>query len=344
MTFASPQYLMLLATLPLAAAVVYWAMRRRSLALDRVGNADLVRRLTASANTGGRARKAALVIVALGLAIVALARPQWGATTQVVEREGVQLIVALDISKSMLAEDLKPNRLSRAKLEVHELMRQLGGDEVGLVLFAGSAFVQFPLTFDYATARTFLDNASPEMIQRQGTNLARAIYLSLTGLADERPGEKVILIITDGEDHEGEAMAAAEEAALMGVIIYTIGMGSTEGTPIPIKGYFGRDAGYVKDSQGDLVLSRLNEEILRDVAEAGGGVYIRAGGDRSAADQFAQELAGLQKTSVESEVETTRVERFQLFAGLSVILLIASELITDRRRTPLVSSHGRTPS
>ena len=344
MTFANPQYLVLLTALPLVIGVAYWAARRRSLALDRVGNPSLVRRLTASANAGGRLTQTVLMIAALGLAIVALARPQWGASTQVVERQGVQLMVALDVSKSMLAEDLKPNRLTRAKLEVHDLIRQLGGDEIGLVLFAGSAFVQFPLTYDYATARTFLDNARPDMIQRQGTALAKAINLSMTGLADERPGQKVILIITDGEDHEGEAVATAGEAALAGVAIYTIGMGSTEGEPIPIKDMIGQDAGYMHDREGNLVMSRLNEEMLREVAEAGGGVYIRAGGDRSAADQFAKELEGLQKATVESEIETARVERFQLFAGLSIILLIAAELITDRRRTPVLPGYLRGPS
>ena len=211
MTFANPQYLVLLTALPLVIGVAYWAARRRTLALDRVGNPSLVRRLTASANAGGRLTQTVLMIAALGLAIVALARPQWGASTQVVERQGVQLMVALDVSKSMLAEDLKPNRLTRAKLEVYDIIRQLGGDEIGLVLFAGSAFVQFPLTYDYATARTFLDKARPDMIQRQGTALAKAINLSMTGLADERPGQKVILIITDGEDHEGRRWRPPEK-------------------------------------------------------------------------------------------------------------------------------------
>ena len=344
MTFENPQYLMLLAALPIAAGVVYWAMRSRDSALARIGSSELVRRLTADTNAGGRAGRSVLTITALGLAILALAQPQWGESTQVVERRGMQLMVALDVSRSMLAEDLRPNRLTRAKLEVHDLIRRLSGDEIGLVLFAGAAFVQFPLTYDYATARTFLDNSNPDMIARQGTVLEEAIDVSMAGLSDDRPSQKVILIISDGENQEGQAVAAAERAAEAGIAVYTIGIGSPEGEPIPVTNVTGMQVGYVYDRQGNLVLSRLNEQVLRDVAEAGGGTFIRAGGRPTAADQIARELDGLQRTTVESQIETTGVERFQLFVGLAIVMLIAGELITNRRRPGEFDGNRRGPA
>ncbi len=332
MTFASPQYLLLLAALPLAVGAVYWAVRSREAALARIGNPDLVRRLTASVNTRGRLTASALTIAALGLAILALARPQWGESMQVVERRGIQMMVAIDVSKSMLAEDVRPNRLARAKLEVFDLMRLLRGDEMGLALFAGSAFVQFPLTFDFATARAFLEYAGPDAIRRQGTAMEQAIRVSMRGLADDQPSQKVILIVSDGEEQEGDAVSAAREAAESGVVVYTLGIGTAEGEPIPTTDRFGNDAGYLQDKQGNVVLSRIDEQTLQAVAEAGGGKYIRGGDGINAAEQIAVELSQLQRTTMEHELESIRVERFQLFAGAAIALLIVGELVSARRR------------
>ena len=211
-TFANPQYLLLLAVLPIAIGVVYWAVQNRSRTLERIGSPTLVRRLTANVNTKGRMVGRALTIAALALAIVALARPQWGESLQTVEREGVQIIIALDVSRSMLAEDVKPSRLVRAKLEIADLMQRLQGDEVGLVLFSGAAFLQFPLTFDYLSAKNFIENANTEMITRQGTNIEQAIEVASRSFSEELISQKVILIITDGENQDGNAVEAAREA------------------------------------------------------------------------------------------------------------------------------------
>ena len=258
-TFANPQYLLLLAVLPIAVGVVYWAVQNRSRMLERIGSPALVRRLTANVNTRGRLIGRVFTIAALALAIVALARPQWGESLQAVEREGVQIIIALDVSKSMLAEDVRPSRLVRAKLEIADLMQRLQGDEVGLVLFSGAAFLQFPLTFDYLSARNFIENANTEMITRQGTNIEQAIEVASRSFSEELISQKVILIITDGENQDGNAVEAAREAHDDGTLIYTIGVGTADGEPIPLRSPRGRLIEYVQDRQGNMVVSRMDE-------------------------------------------------------------------------------------
>ncbi len=334
MTFANPQYLLLLIAVPIAIGVVYWAVQNRRQMLERIGNPRLVNMLTANVNSRGRIIGRILTISALGLAIVALARPQWGENVQTVEREGVQIIIALDVSRSMLAEDIKPNRLVRAKLEIVDLMQRLQGDEVGLVLFSGAAFLQFPLTFDYLSARNFIEAADTEMISIQGTDIGEAIEIASRSFNEELFSQKVVIIFTDGENLDGDAVEAAREAAADGVLIYPVGIGTPEGEPIPIRTSFGSVRGYVQDRDGNMVFSRLDEDTLISVAEAGGGKFIRLSGSTNAASEFTAELDALEKAAVGSEVETIRIERFQIFAFASVLLLIAGELIPDRRRLP----------
>ena len=343
MTFGNPQFLLLLAAVPVSLALVSWAFVARKRSLARFGDPVLLRRLTVGANTSGRLARSVLTILALGLIVVAIARPQWGETEQIVERHGVQLMVALDISRSMLAEDVKPNRLTRAKLEAADLMQQLHGDEVGLVLFSGAAFIQFPLTFDYSTARTFLDNADTDMIARQGTVLSEAISVSMVGLDNDRVGHKAILIISDGEEdrQESDSIRAANRAADAGLTIYTIGVGMSDGEPIPIRDRWDNFVGYQEDTDGNMVLSRINEDVLKSVAEAGGGRYVLAGGSTSAAAVIAEELDSLEKTVAESEITNARVERFQLFVGFALALLIAGQLIPNRSLRSQVATHSR---
>ena len=343
MTFGNPQYLLLLAAIPVAVGLLAFSLYTRNRALARFGDPALMRRLTESVNTPGRVTRSALTVLALGLIVLAIARPQWGETEQVVERHGVQLMVALDISRSMLAEDVKPNRLARAKLEVADLLQQLHGDEVGLVLFSGAAFIQFPLTFDYSTARTFLDNADTDMIPYQGTVIDEAIDVSMVGLDNDRAGHKAILLISDGEEYqESDSLRAANRAADAGLTVYTIGVGTSDGEPIPIRDRWGNLVGYQEDGDGTMLLSRINEDVLRDVAEAGGGRFVMAGGSTSAAEVIAEELDGLEKSVVESEVTNTRVERFQWFVAAAIALLMIAQLIPDRRRWRSLAGHGRS--
>jgi Ca-activated chloride channel family protein len=247
-----------------------------------------------------------------------------------VEQEGIEVMVALDVSKSMLAQDVKPDRLSRAKMEISDLMERLGGDEIGLVLFSGASFVQFPLTSDYATARSFLDYAQPELISRPGTAIGDAIQTAMGGFDANRPSQKVILLITDGENHEGDALAVAQTAAEQGIRIYTIGFGSPEGEPIPEYDDRGQVAGYKKDQNGEVVLSRLDESTLQQIAEMGNGQYYRATASGGELGALTEELNTLQTAELASMLEVRGIERFQFFLLIGLAALVAAELIPDR--------------
>ena len=330
MTFVNPIFLYALLLLPLAALFLWWARRRRERDLTRLGNPALVQRLSSTVNWRGRRWKDALWLVVLAALLVALARPQWGSVTEMVEQEGIEVMVALDVSSSMLAQDVKPDRLSRAKMEIADLMERLGGDEIGLVLFSGASFVQFPLTSDYATARTFLDNARPEVISRPGTAIGDAIHTAMRGFDANRPSQKVIVLITDGEDHEGDALAMAETAAEQGIRIYTIGFGSPEGEPIPEYDNRGEIAGYKKDQNGEVVLSRLDEGTLQQIAEVGNGQYYRATASGSELEVLIGELNTLQTAKLASLLEVRGIERFQFFLLIGLAALVAAELIPDR--------------
>ena len=330
MTFAKPIFLYSLILIPLLGTFLWWARRRRQTDLARLGDPGLVQRLSSSVNWRGRRWRDSLWLVVLALLLVALTRPQWGTKTHRVEQEGIQVMVALDVSKSMLAQDIKPDRLSRAKMEIADLMSRLGGDEIGLVLFSGASFVQFPLTSDYATALTFLDNARPEVISRPGTAIGDAIRTAMSGFDANRASQKVIVLITDGEDHQGDALEMAQMAAEQSALIYTIGFGSPQGEPIPEYDQRGEIVGYKKGADGQVVLSRLDEATLQQIAEAGGGTYFRATADGSELAALLEELGALQKAELATHLEIRGIERFQTFLLLAVALLIVMELIPDR--------------
>ena len=248
-------------------------------------------------------------------------------------------MAALDVSQSMLAEDIMPSRLERAKLELGSLMDRLDGDEVGLVLFSGASFVQLPLTSDYGTARKFLESASPDVISRQGTVVGKAIDTSLSAFPEQRLGQKVILLMTDGEDRETDPVAAAQRAADQGAVIYVLGFGDPEGTPIPQYGAEGELLGYKMDRGGQIVLSKLDEDVLLQVARTTGGRYLRVEPGSRAVSELVSELAGLEKGELESQVEVERVERFQLFLLAALLALVAAELVPDRVRRPRADGH-----
>jgi Ca-activated chloride channel family protein len=247
-----------------------------------------------------------------------------------VEQEGIEVMVALDVSQSMLAQDIKPDRLSRAKMEIAELMGRLGGNEIGLVLFSGASFIQFPLTSDYATARGFLENARPEVISRPGTAIGDAIRTAMGGFDMNRSSQKVIVLITDGENHDGDAVGMAEQAASQGIMLYTIGFGSPQGEPIPQYNALGEVVGYKQDAQGEVVLSRLDEVTLQQIAEVGRGQYYRATADGGELTALVSELDTLQKTELNTLLETEGIERFQAFLMLALIAMVTAEFIPDR--------------
>ncbi len=330
MRFAEPIYFSCLIPLLLLGGLLFLLIKQHQATLSRLGMAELIAKLSASVNWRGRRWKIRLWFAALFLLIITLARPQWGSQVEYIERRGVEIMVVLDISESMMAEDFKPNRLARAKLEISELMNQLEGNEIGLVLFSGAAFVQFPLTSDFATARIFLDSAYPGLISRPGTAIAEAIRIAAGGFNEERATQKVILLLTDGENHEGDVFAAAQEAFEQSIIIYTIGFGSPDGEPIPQYDNLGTLLDYKKDRNGETVLTRLDEATLQQIALMTDGRYFRAVPDGREVNFLANEISDLQASEMESRFETRGIERFQWFLGLATLALIIIELIPDR--------------
>jgi Ca-activated chloride channel family protein len=344
MSFAQPGFLLGLAIVPVAVLFLFWVSRSRRKALARLGDPALIQRLAASANAPGRRLKQLLWLAALTLGIIALARPQWGEAPQMVEQEGIQVMVALDVSNSMMAEDVTPNRLLRAKRDITDLMDRLDGDEIGLVVFSGAAFVQFPLTSDYATASSFLESANPGIISRQGTAIGEAIATALGGFDTNSSAQKVIIIFTDGENHESDTLAAAQAAADQGVILYLIGFGSEEGATIPLYDAAGNLTGYKTDVNGQVVQTRLDEATLQQMAEISGGQYFRAT-DGSELNALVAELGNLQTGRFESRETRTLIERFQLFLLAAVVALLLAEIVPERRniRRPRVTNAlGRT--
>ncbi len=328
--FAQPFYLLCFIPLFFLGVLLFLLRQRKQLMIDRLGAAELIARLSESVNWRGRRWQIRLLFLALVLVVVALARPRWGAQVDYIERQGVEIMVVLDISESMLAEDFKPNRLARAKLEISELMDRLDGNEIGLVLFSGAAFVQFPLTSDFATARMFLESAHPGIISRPGTAIAEAIQVAITGFNQERSSQKVIVILTDGENHEGDTAAVVNEAVAQNIIIYTIGFGSPNGEPIPQYDHLGELLGYKRDRQGEVVLTTLDETLLQEIALVSNGRYFRATPDGREVGLLVGAIDDLQTSELEGRFETRRVERFQWFLFPAIIALFVMELIPDR--------------
>lgn len=331
MQFAHPQVLILAAAvIPAAAILIIWSQSRQRRALANLGEGALIRRLTASVNWRGRRWQAVLRLSALALLLVALARPQWGTESQEIDQEGLQLIVALDVSQSMLADDIKPSRLERAKLEIADLTKRLNGDEIGLVLFSGASFVQVPLTTDYSTALNYLESAGPQSISRAGTVIGEAIRTAAEAYDDKLASQKVLILMTDGEDSETDPLDAAREAAAADILVYAIGFGTPEGSPVPETSPFGQVIGLKTDAQGNPVISRMDETMLAQVADATGGRYFRAQADGRELDQLLDEIDSLQRAQLQSRVTVRHIERYQGFLAAGLIALVFSELIPDR--------------
>ena len=331
MTFGSPTYLYGLILVPLALLFLVWAERRRRRVIARMGEPQLIARLSLDVNTRGRRIKSGLWLGALALIVISLARPQWGETRQTSTQKGVQVMVVLDTSKSMLVQDVKPDRLTRAKMNVSELMNRLNGDEVGLTVFSGASFTLFPLTSDYNTARSFLDSAQPGIVSLGGTAIGDAIRTAMHGFDDNRTSQKVIVLMTDGEDDQSALDAAAREAADAGVVIYTVGFGSSKGDVIPEYDEQGQMIGVKKDSTGQPVISTLNEDALRKIASTTGGQYFPATTNGSELDALAAQLNRLQAGDIQQHETVKRHEQFIWFLAPALLLLIAAELIPDRK-------------
>ena len=319
--------------LPALVALEWWTAARRRRALDRFGERGRIDRLTAAVSRGGQLTRTVLMLAAVVLLVTALARPQFGDRVDTVRREGQDVVVALDLSASMKAEDVAPNRLAAAKLAVGRLIERLDGDRIGLVAFAGEAFVQSPLTLDYAAAALFLNAMEPDLVPVPGTDLGQAIEVALDGFGEPGERSRQLVVITDGEDHEGAIDAAVERAADEGVRVHAVGMGSTEGVPIPSFDESGAPNGFLRDDEGSVVTTRLDDVTLQRVADRTGGAYYHAAaGSGAAFDRLVEELTGGEGGEIESREVTRYEEQYQIFLGLALLLLAAEALIPERRR------------
>jgi Ca-activated chloride channel family protein len=332
MRFGQPIALHLLWLVPGLLLLQLYARRAKRRDLARFGHLPTVQKLVASASSALQTAKSVLLMAAVALLVLCLARPQWGAKLEQVRRRGVDVLVALDTSMSMLAEDLKPNRLVRAKAEIESFLERLQGDRIGLVAFAGTAFVQCPLTLDYGAARLFLEGMDVDLLPRPGTAIAEAIRAGLRAFPPEQRKHKVMVLITDGEDFGADPVPAAREAHEQGVVIYTIGIGAGAGEPIPLRDRRGRLTGYKKDRQGRVVSTRLNESILERIALAAGGKYFRASAGGLELERIAEEIGSMEQRELASTVYMQFEDRFQVFLPLPLALLLAEALLSDRKR------------
>ena len=318
--------------LPGLAVLEWWAAARRRRALDRFGERGRIDRLTSVASRR-RIGRAVLRLAAVALLATALARPQFGDRVETVRRAGQDIVVALDLSASMEAGDVAPSRLAAARLAVGRLIERFDGDRIGLVAFAGEAFVQSPLTLDYAAATLFLNAMEPDLVPVPGTDLGRAIEVALDGFGDPGERSRQLVVITDGEDHEGTLDAAIERAVDEGVRIHAVGMGSTAGVPIPGFDENGAPNGFLRDEEGSVVTTRLDDVALQRVADRTGGAYYHAAaGSGAAFDRLVEELTGGEGEEIESREVTRYEEQYQIFLGLALALLVAEALLPERRR------------
>lgn len=332
MRFAQPEILWLLWILPVVWVILLAARNVARARTKRFASDPMLDALSGSTSAPRRIWRAALRLGALTALILAAARPQWGASEVEVEQQGIDLVVALDISRSMLAEDVKPSRLTRAKAEIGDLVESLAGDRVGLVFFAGASFPQCPLTVDYAATRLFLSQADPSMIGSQGTDLASALDTALELLGDEESRYEVILLVTDGEDFSGRLEETQEELRSRGILLYAIGLGTPEGAPVPELDDAGDRQGFLRDREGNVVISRLNEAPLLDLTRATGGVYVRAGTGGLDLSRLRAELTSLEGRTFAARRVTSYQERFVWPLGLGLLLLLTESMIHDRRR------------
>jgi Ca-activated chloride channel family protein len=330
--FANTYALHLFWLIPAVLVFYILVFRAKTRALQRFGSSELMKKLAANASRTRPVVKAALILLTLLFGFLALARPQIGTRVEEVKREGIDIMIAIDVSTSMMAEDIPPSRLEKAKHEVESLLGRLQGDRVGLIAFSGIAFVQCPLTLDYGAAKLFLDILDPGLIPTPGTNIGQAIAKALESFDPQERKHKVLVIITDGEDHEGDVMKQAEEAERQGVIIYTVGIGSPKGDPIPVITDYGVSSGFKKDREGQVVITKLDEVTLEKIALQTNGKYFRASSGEDELRKIYDDIDKLEKKELGSMRFSQFEDRFQYVLIVAILLLSAELFIPERRQ------------
>ena len=326
--FANIEMLWWLITIPafVIAYIIFTNRKRRQ--LTNFGDPELVAQLMPDASKSRPIWKFSLLLVALVLLIIAAARPQYGQNEKTVKRQGIEVMVALDISNSMLAEDVVPNRLDRAKQMLSKMIDNMVDDKVGLVVFAGEAFTQLPITCDYVSAKMFLNTITPNLIQTQGTAIGTALQTAITSFGTQQSESgRAIILITDGENHEDDAIAAAKKAQEMGIQVFVIGVGKPEGSPIPKAG----TNDYFKDRNGQVVVSKLNEDMCQQIAAAGKGIYVRCDNTNTAMRALQQELDRIATTDLETTIYADYNEQYQSFVLIALLLLLLEFFVLSRK-------------
>ena len=323
--FANPEYLPLLLLIPFFPAGYAVLRRLRRRRIRRLGDETLVGQLMPSWSGAKGWVRVILFSLAFFFFVIGLARPQIGAKLSERKTRGAEVMIVLDVSNSMLAEDYSPNRLERAKLAIGRIVDKLREDRIGLIVFAGTSFVQLPITTDYVSAKMFMNNISTESVPVQGTAIGEAILTAVRGFSAESEKSRAIIVITDGENHEDDPVEAAKTAAEMGIKVYTIGVGSAEGQPIPTEG------GLLRDRDGEIVVTRLDEQTLRDVAAAGGGAYVHAGNEEFGLNPILDDIRRMEAEEFRSVVFEEYDEQYMYFFGIALVLFVVEMLIGSRR-------------
>ena len=323
--FAQSQYLLLLLLIPFFFIIFAVILNLRQKRIRRFGDENLVNQLMPSYAKGKAWVRLSLFAVAFFFFVLGLSRPQIGAKLKEHETKGAEIMIVLDVSNSMLAEDYSPNRLERAKLAIARLVDKLREDRIGLIVFAGNSFVQLPITTDYVSAKMFLNSISTESVPVQGTAIGEAINTAMRSFSVQSQKSRAIVVITDGENHEDDPVAAAKQAAELGVRVFTIGVGSPEGKPIPMNGEL------LKDKNGEIVVTRLDENVLQEVARAGNGIYVRAGNSEFGLNPIIDDIKKMEDEKYTSIVFEEYDERFMYFFAIALFFLVLEMLIGDRR-------------
>jgi Ca-activated chloride channel family protein len=328
--FANKELLYLVYIIPVLIIIFLIAFYQRKKAIKRIGNMPVIRELMPEMSNTRHIIKFILILLAIGSLIVAIARPQFGTTLKKVKRRGVELVIALDVSNSMLANDIKPTRLKRAKMAISKLADKLHDDRIGLIVFAGDAYMQIPITIDYSAVKMILGTINTNIVPKQGTDLGSAIDLAINSFDPRSKLEKAMVIITDGENHQGNPIEMAQQATEKGITVHTIGVGSPTGTPIPVPQKFAGNR-FKKDNQGNIVISKLDEKVLQQVASAGNGSYIRATNADLGLDKLFKEISKMTEKEMETNIYADYQEQFQYFAALALFLLLLDFVILERK-------------
>ncbi len=332
--FAHIEYLLGLLIIPLLALFFMWARYARKQALKRFGNPKMLKELMPFVSGSRPVFKFILLMFALAFFIIGAARPQFGSKLKKVQREGVEIIIALDVSNSMLAQDIQPNRLDRAKRAISRLIDRLNDDKIGLIVFAGEAYIQLPVTTDYNSAKLFLEAINTEIVPRQGTAIGAAINLAVRSFSPGELANKAIIIITDGENHEDDPISAAKEASEIGIVVHTVGMGLPQGSPIPVQR--SGQAEYMRDKEGNVIITRLDEPTLEQISAAGNGIYVRANNAQVGLNVLFDEINKLEKEEMDTLVYSEYDDQFQYFFAIGILFLLLEFFILERKNKYLM--------